>query len=134
MTPEQVRFEAQRGGRFVVYSYCVSLLVVTFRRSSDVYFIRENENAVVKGLPWTLLTLVIGWWGIPWGPIYTVSSVVLNLKEGRYRARLAHLGRREGPLWCRGDLRPHGYADVAATENFRVTQGCFMFRVATEPN
>jgi hypothetical protein len=83
MTAEQVRFEPQRGGKFVVYNYCISLLVVTFRRSTDVYFIRENENAVVKGLPWTLLTLVMGWWGIPWGPIYTVSSLVVNLKGGK---------------------------------------------------
>lgn len=83
MTAEQVRFEAQRGGKFVIYNYCISLLVVTFRRSSDVYFIREHESALIKGIPWTLLTLVMGWWGIPWGPIYTVSSLVVNLKGGK---------------------------------------------------
>ena len=83
MTAEQVTFEAQRGGKFVIYNYCISLLVVTFRRSTDVYFIREHENAVIKGLPWTLLTLVLGWWGIPWGPIYTVSSLVVNFKGGK---------------------------------------------------
>lgn len=83
LTTEQVNFEVQRGGKFVVYYYCVSLLVVTFRRCSDVYFIREGENAVVKGLPWTLLTLVLGWWGIPWGPIHSVSSLVVNFKGGK---------------------------------------------------
>ena len=65
MSAEQQRFEIQRGGKYVLYHYCVSLLVVTLRRSSDVYFIREGENAVLKGLPWTLLTLTLGWWGIP---------------------------------------------------------------------
>jgi hypothetical protein len=34
MSRDQVNFEVQRGGRFVLYSYCVSLLVVTFKRPS----------------------------------------------------------------------------------------------------
>ena len=36
-----------------------------------------------RGLPWTLLTLLAGWWGIPWGPIYTIQSLVVNLKGGK---------------------------------------------------
>jgi len=83
MTAEQVRFETQRGGKFVVYHYCISLVVVTFRRSSDVYFVRAGESALGKGMPWTLLTLVAGWWGIPFGPIFTVTSLVVNLKGGK---------------------------------------------------
>jgi hypothetical protein len=30
-----------------------------------------------------LLTLVAGWWGIPWGPIYTIQGVWVNLNGGR---------------------------------------------------
>jgi hypothetical protein len=26
--------------------------------------------------------LVAGWWGIPWGPIYTIQSVYKNSKGG----------------------------------------------------
>jgi hypothetical protein len=33
-------------------------------------------------MPWTLLTLVMGWWGIPWGPIRSVQSLWTNLKGG----------------------------------------------------
>jgi hypothetical protein len=83
MTPEQVRFEVQRGARFVLFQYCISALVVTFRRPSDVYLIRAEENAAVKGLPFTLLTLLLGWWGIPWGPIYSVQSLITNLGGGK---------------------------------------------------
>ena len=75
--------ELQQGGKFVIYQYCISILILTFRRSSNVYFIRHEENAVVKGLPFTLLSLVLGWWGIPWGPIYTVQSIWVNFKGGR---------------------------------------------------
>jgi len=34
-------------------------------------------------LGFTLLSLVLGWWGIPWGPIYTVQSLWVNAQGGR---------------------------------------------------
>jgi hypothetical protein len=36
MSPDQLQFEIQRGARLVCYYYCVSVVVMTFRRSSDV--------------------------------------------------------------------------------------------------
>jgi hypothetical protein len=83
MSPDQVRFEIQRGGKLVCYQYCVSILVMSFRRSSDVYFVRSGENAVSKGMPWILLTLAAGWWGIPWGPIFSIQSLITNFKGGK---------------------------------------------------
>lgn len=83
MSRDQVNFEVQHGGRFVLYSYCVSLLVVTFKRPSAIYFIRSGESAIGRGMPWTLLTIVLGWWGIPWGPVYSIQSLVVNLKGGK---------------------------------------------------
>jgi len=79
----ELQQELQQGGKFVLYQYCISLLVITFKRSSSVYFIRHEENAVVKGLPFTLLSLVLGWWGIPWGPIYTIQSIWVNFGGGK---------------------------------------------------
>jgi hypothetical protein len=83
MSNEQVRFELDRGGRFILFQYCVSVLVVTFKRPSPIYFIRAGESAVGKGIGFTLLTLVAGWWGIPWGPIYSVQSIYRNLSGGK---------------------------------------------------
>lgn len=51
--------------------------------STDIYFVRADESRVGKSLPWTLLTLVAGWWGIPWGPIRSVQSVWTNLRGGQ---------------------------------------------------
>ena len=79
----ELQQELQQGGKFVMYQYCISILILTFKRSSNIYFIRHEENAVVKGLPFTLLTLLLGWWGIPWGPIYTVQSVWVNFQGGK---------------------------------------------------
>ena len=83
MRAGEVDFEIQRGARFVFFQYCISIVVLTFRRASDIYFLRQGESAVTKGLPFTLLSLVAGWWGIPWGPIYTIQSVYNNSRGGK---------------------------------------------------
>jgi hypothetical protein len=83
MTPEQLRFEIQRGAKFVQYQYCLSILIMTFKRYSKITFVAPEENAVVKGLGFTLLAFVAGWWGIPWGPIWTIEALWVNLRGGK---------------------------------------------------
>lgn len=83
MTPEQIELEVQRGGRFVAFQYCVSVLVVSFRRSSDIFFIHAGEGSFLRGLPYTLLTLTAGWWAIPWGPVRTLQVLATNLRGGK---------------------------------------------------
>jgi len=51
--------------------------------ATDVHFVRSDEKAVVKGLGYTLLTFVAGWWGIPWGPIYSIGCLSTNLSGGK---------------------------------------------------
>jgi hypothetical protein len=72
-----------QGGRFVIFQYCVSILVMTFKRSSSIYFIKSGESAASKGAPFCLISLVAGWWGIPWGPIWTLTTVATNLSGGK---------------------------------------------------
>jgi len=79
----ELRTELQKGGKFVTYQYVISILIMTFKRSSNIYFIKTDESAVVKGLPFTLLSLLAGWWGIPWGIIYTIQALVTNLGGGQ---------------------------------------------------
>jgi hypothetical protein len=83
MSAMELNAELQKGGKFVVYLYCISILIMTFKRGSNVYFIRDGESAIGRGLLFTLLSLVLGWWGIPWGPIYTVEALVTNFKGGK---------------------------------------------------
>jgi hypothetical protein len=100
MSSDQLRFELQRGAKIVCYHYCVSIVVMTFRRSSGAYYIPAGESAVSKGLPWTLLTLALGWWGIPWGPIFSVQSLIVNFKGGKDLTKdiLAAMTRTVPPL------------------------------------
>jgi len=83
MTAQDVAQEVARGGKFVIYQYAISIVILSFKQGSDIYFVRSTENAVVKGLPYTLLTLVAGWWGIPFGPIFSVMALFNNLKGGK---------------------------------------------------
>ena len=78
----EIRYELQRGGRVVSYQYCISVILISFRRSSKLFLIREGESKSAKGLPYTLLSCLLGWWGIPWGPIWTVSTIVKNFRGG----------------------------------------------------
>ncbi|MCC6332518.1 MAG: hypothetical protein IT380_00860 [Myxococcales bacterium] len=83
MSVGEVQDQIRQGGKFVIYSYCISILVMTFKRSSDIHFLRSGDSAVLAGLPYTLLSLFLGWWGIPWGFIYTPMALVQNLGGGK---------------------------------------------------
>lgn len=80
---DELKRELENGARFVVFEYCISIIVMTFRRSSDVYFIRSHEATIKYSWSFTLLTLVLGWWGIPWGPIYSIGSLFTNIYGGK---------------------------------------------------
>lgn len=95
MSDREIAQAVDKGARFVVFHYTISILVMTFRRPSSVHFIPAGKNAVVAGLPYTLLSLVAGWWGIPWGPIYTIGTLATNLSGGKDVTHAFDLGPQE---------------------------------------
>lgn len=82
MTVQQVQEAVAKGGRFVIYQYCVSILVMSFKRNSSIHFIPAGSSAAGRGAPFSLVSLLAGWWGIPWGPIWTLSPVFKNTGGG----------------------------------------------------
>lgn len=62
---DQLDLEVDRGAKFVVYWYCWSTIVMTFKEASDIHFIRAGESRVKRGLPYIVLTMALGWWGFP---------------------------------------------------------------------
>src|SRR4051812_3094465 len=82
MSAENIRDEIHRGGRMVIYTYCVSLLVMTFKRPAGIYLVRAGHNPAAGSWPWVLVSVLFGWWGIPWGPIYTIETIYRNLAGG----------------------------------------------------
>ncbi len=82
MSPEQLKQAVNQGGRFVMYQYCISVLVMSFKRSSAIYFVPPGASAAKPGAKFSALSLLAGWWGIPWGPIWTIGSVFRNTRGG----------------------------------------------------
>lgn len=83
MSNAQIHQELASGARFVVFPYAISIVIMTFRRSSDVHFVRKGEGTLGMALPYILITLFLGWWGFPWGPIWSITSLVQNLGGGK---------------------------------------------------
>lgn len=63
------------------YQVAVSFLIVTFRFPTRPYIVGYHTTGGVAAVC-TILSLALGWWGIPWGPIYTVQVVTRNLRGG----------------------------------------------------
>jgi hypothetical protein len=83
LTAEEVDAQLAAGGRLVYYEYCISLIFATLRRPTRVYLLRPDEIGLLRGLPFALISLLLGWWGIPWGIIYTPLTIITDLSGGR---------------------------------------------------
>lgn len=83
LSGSDIERELSNGAKFVTFQYCISIVVMTFRRSSDIYFVRPGESTIKNSIGFTLLTLILGWWGIPWGPIYSIGSLYINITGGK---------------------------------------------------
>lgn len=79
----QILKEQKAGGRFVVYQWIIPLPFFTpVRRLSKVYFIGNTFKKSKYCGKYNVLNLLLGWWGLPFGPIVMIQSVILNLKGG----------------------------------------------------
>lgn len=87
LTVDQVEKLVEKGANFVQYYYCISYLIGTSKIPTDIYFTRNNEEAKSKSWSFTLISFIFGWWGIPWGFIYTPQCIGINLKGGKVVTR-----------------------------------------------
>ena len=76
LSPDELFEEISNGGRFVIYRYVYSYIAMSERRPSKVFFLKSGEPAIKHGWPYLLISLFFGWWGIPWGPIWTIQAIV----------------------------------------------------------
>ncbi len=75
--------EVEKGGRFVHFTYAVSVIFFTLRRRTDVFFLRAGESAGHYSRSSSVISFLFGWWGLPWGPKYTLQSLVSNFRGGK---------------------------------------------------
>jgi hypothetical protein len=83
LSARDLQREASAGARFVYFPFTVSLVIVTFKRTSGVYLIRPADHKLTKAFPFILLSFLFGWWGIPFGPKLTLQSIRSSLGGGK---------------------------------------------------
>jgi hypothetical protein len=59
----------------------ISIVFLTFKIPSR-YYVSGRDSVAFTQAAYSLATLLLGWWGIPWGPIYTVQALAKNLSGG----------------------------------------------------
>jgi hypothetical protein len=71
------------GCRFISFTYCISIIfAVTLRRFSPAILIIDRRVFNKNKFKYNLLTILFGWWGFPWGPIFSVRALNVNRKGG----------------------------------------------------
>lgn len=83
MSADSIENEVYKGGKFIYFVYTISIIFVTFKRTSGVYLFRSGQPISAKSIPYSVLSFVFGWWGIPFGPKYTLQSIRINMKGGK---------------------------------------------------
>jgi hypothetical protein len=83
LTITQISEMVNDGGKFVIFPYTISIVIMTFKRASSIYFIPSGEGTLRHSYKHILTNGVLGWWGFPWGPIYTVGSLYHHMMGGK---------------------------------------------------
>ena len=66
--------------RLTLMYYVISLLLITYRRGSSGIWCQKCR--AFEAAKWTCLSGLLGWWGVPWGPVYTIQALFVNGKGG----------------------------------------------------
>ena len=61
----------------VQYQFAVSLISLSMTRGTSLHPVKDKNGLL---LSCTLISALGGWWGIPWGPYYTIRSFIENGK------------------------------------------------------
>lgn len=68
--------------RSLVFYRVISLILVTMR--TPVQGIYCSACAKRTALLTSFISAIAGWWGFPWGPIWTIGSIFKNASGGKY--------------------------------------------------
>ncbi len=62
LTTEEINAELNNGAKFVMFQYCISIILLTFKRSSNIYFVKAGQSSVKHSIGFTIITALFGWW------------------------------------------------------------------------
>ncbi len=82
MSTEAINSALERGARFVVFDQVVSALILSFRRHSPIFFVTSEQDVKRYRRRYLWITALFGWWGFPFGLIWTPMSLARTLRGG----------------------------------------------------
>lgn len=85
MSSAELAEALRSGARVVAHRWAISLVFVTFYLATRPTYIAPGRRDW-RALAYSLLTLVCGWWGIPWGPVRTIQTLIHNSTRRRVMA------------------------------------------------
>lgn len=66
--------------RYAIYRYVTSFFLITYRGvHQGIFCARCGARRAYKN---SVITWILGWWGIPWGPIYSIQAIARNMLGG----------------------------------------------------
>jgi hypothetical protein len=95
--------------RYIIFWYVISLIFVTSSRTMQGVFCpscAQKKAIQKKAIQASAITWLLGWWGFPWGPIWTIRALYRNLLNGTQPpdASAQILGRQALFFWEKGKL------------------------------
>ncbi|CAM1356633.1 hypothetical protein [Tenacibaculum halocynthiae] len=82
LSKDNVQERINKGYRFIIYPYCISLVISNINAVSPAFFLSPKDDRKKQGFIYNVISLIFGWWSIPYGPSDTINSVKTNLKGG----------------------------------------------------
>ena len=79
---EEIIAMVRVGGKFVVFEYCVSPIIVTLDYDSNIHFIEvngETRNLIIR---YSIISLLFGWESL-FGVIHTIRCLAVNFRGGK---------------------------------------------------
>lgn len=81
--------QLDRDSEVTQFQGAISLLIVTLTVRSRPYVVGQDP-LLLPGMMYTVISLLLGWWGLPWGPVRTIHAIVVNATGGK-RQRIGEL-------------------------------------------
>lgn len=65
-----------------VTTHLIAVSFVIYTARFPLWYMVPGRNLISIRILASLLTLFLGWWFIPWGPVYTIQALVTDLRGG----------------------------------------------------
>lgn len=104
--------------RATAFQYVISIVIFSFKRGGGAGILCGNCRRT-RAIAYTALSLLLGIWGVPWGILWALEAIIVNLQGGRQPSELnGSLLRSLGAyLWSIGK-RAEGYEALEASLRF----------------